>query len=77
MAATRFKVGDRIRARISVHGMARGTLGTIRRAFASIDGLYDVRFDGQSDLYAVRGADLQRAADKPEAHPGVFQFHRR
>jgi hypothetical protein len=77
MIATRFKVGDRIRARVSVHNMAQGTLGTIRRVSTSIDNLYDVRFDGQSHLYAVRGTELERAADKPEVHPGVFQSYHR
>jgi hypothetical protein len=69
MTATRFKVGDRISARIYVHGVASGTLGTIQRVFASVDDLYDVQFDGQPHLYAVRGTDLQRAAEAPRRVP--------
>ena len=59
MAAKHFEIGDRIRARISIHGVPMGTPGTIRRLFSSGDDLYDVEFDNHPRLYAVRGGDLE------------------
>jgi hypothetical protein len=68
LAATQFAVGERVKERISIHGVPLDTPGTIRRVFASLDNLYDVQFDQQANLYAVRGHDLTRAdaASQPD-----------
>lgn len=59
MATKHFEVGDRMRARISIHGVPMGTSGTIRRVLGWADDLYDVEFDNHPRLYAVRGTDLE------------------
>ena len=67
MTEKRLEVGDRIRARISIHGVSMGASGTIRRVLAGGIDLYDVQFDNHPNLYAVRGSHLEHIEDVPQA----------
>ena len=67
MVLKSFAVGDRVRARTSIHGLPTGTLGTIRRVLPSVNELYDVQFDEHPNLYAVRGDHLEPANDASQS----------
>jgi hypothetical protein len=60
-----FRIGDRVRARISGFVPA-GTLGTIRQVFYSVPGLYYVDFDGLAQPRLMHAHDLERVTEKPE-----------
>ena len=67
MDVKRFAVGDRVRARIPIHGMPTGTLGTIQRVLSEDNDLYDVQFDDHPNLYAVRRDHLEQANDASQS----------
>ena len=64
MAAIRFKVGDRVRARTAGFVPA-GTPGTILQALLSMPGTYYIHFDGYAQPKLIRARDLERAEDTP------------
>jgi hypothetical protein len=68
MTAAGFQVGERVKLRIAVGIVQAGTLGTVERAFRSIDG-YDVQFDGHIGVQLVWGRDLERVTDESEKTP--------
>jgi hypothetical protein len=65
MAAARFQLGDRVRARVSTPLVQAGTPGTVMGVYPTTmrDG-YDVRFDGQRAAILMWGDELE-LADRP------------
>jgi hypothetical protein len=66
MASAGFQVGERVKLRIAVGSVPAGTLGTVERAFRSIDA-YDVQVDGHIGVQLVWGRNLERADDMAPA----------
>jgi hypothetical protein len=59
MDELRFQVGDRVMLRVAWDKFRVGMLGTVRRVFLSVDDVYDVLFDGERRLVAMRGRELE------------------
>jgi hypothetical protein len=68
MTAASFQVGERVKLRIAVSSVHAGTLGTVERAFRSIDA-YDVQFDAHIGVQLVWGRNLERVTDESEKAP--------
>ena len=68
MTAAGFQVGERVKLRIAVGIVRAGTLGTVERAFWSIDA-YDVQFDGHIGVQLVWRRDLERVTNESEKTP--------
>jgi hypothetical protein len=65
MTAASFQVGERVKLRIAVGRVPAGTLGTVERAFQSIDA-YKVQFDEYIGVQFVWGRNLERSTDEAE-----------
>jgi hypothetical protein len=68
MTAAGFQVGERVKLRMGVGIVQAGTLGTVERAFRSIDA-YNVQFDGHIGVQLVWGRTLERVTDESEKAP--------
>ena len=64
MAAARFTVGDRVKARTSLFVPA-GTPGTVHEILLHVPGVYYVQFDGYAHPAVMRASDLERLAAVP------------
>jgi hypothetical protein len=64
-----FRVGDRIKVRISTPFVQAGTLGTILRAYRSLANAYDIQFDRDPHHWVMQGRDLELAAGEPPCLP--------
>jgi hypothetical protein len=62
MAAIRFKVGDRVRARTAGFVPA-DTRGTIREVLLAVPGMYYVQFDGYAESKLMQNRDVDASAD--------------
>jgi hypothetical protein len=62
MAAIRFQVGDRVRARTAGFVPA-DTLGTIREVLLAVPGMYYVQFDGYAESKLMQNRDVDAIAD--------------
>jgi hypothetical protein len=65
MALAGFQVGERVKLRSSFGNIPAGMLGTVERAFRSIDA-YEVQFDGHLGPQLVWGRKLERITKEPE-----------
>ena len=52
--------GDRVRLRRTILWASAGAKGTIVRTYGAAATIYSVRFDGQTQEWAVQAADLER-----------------
>jgi hypothetical protein len=65
MSLAGLQVGERVKVRITVGIVRAGTLGTVERAFRSIDA-YEVQFDEHLGPQLVWGRNLERITEEPE-----------
>ena len=66
MIGERFRVGDRVRARVATIGVPAGAPGTVQSLYMVIDDLYEVLFDGLIGPYLMREDELE-----PETESGM------